>query len=51
MADAITTAGEFILDLAEIIAVDGSVQDLTNKAVNVTIFEDIENQIHKLYED
>ena len=43
MAGAITTAGEFVIDLAEIITVDGSIQDLTNKVVNVTIFEDIEN--------
>jgi len=43
MAGAITTAGEFVIDLAEIITVDGSIQKLTNKVVNVTIFEDIEN--------
>ena len=43
MVGTIDTAGEFVIDLAEIITVDGSAQDLTNKVVNVTIFEDIEN--------
>ena len=43
MADTITTAGEFVIDLAEIITVGGSSQNLSNKVVNVTIFEDIEN--------
>ena len=41
--DTIGTAGEFVIDLAEIITVDGSVQNLSNKVINVTIFEDIEN--------
>ena len=36
-------AGEFVIDLVEIITVDGSPQNLTNKVINVTIFEDIEN--------
>mgnify|MGYP001326653010 CR=1 FL=1 len=43
MADAITTAGEFVIDLAEIITVSGEPINLTNKVINVTIFEDIEN--------
>ena len=36
-------AGEFVIDLVEIITVDGSTQNLSNKVINVTIFEDIEN--------
>jgi len=43
MPDAINVAGEFKVDLAEIITVDGSILDLTNKVVNIVIFEDIEN--------
>jgi len=43
MAETITTAGEFVIDLAEIITVDGSPLNFTNKVVNITIFEDIEN--------
>ena len=44
MTDAIVTAGEFVIDLAEIITVDGTQTNfLTGKVMNVTIFEDIEN--------
>ena len=43
MSGSITTAGEFEIDLAEIITVDGSSINLTNKVVTVNIFEDIEN--------
>ena len=43
MTDAIVTAGEFVIDLAEIITVDGTPLNFTNKVVNITIFEDIEN--------
>ena len=37
MPDAINVAGEFKVDLAEIITVDGSILDLTNKVVNIVI--------------
>ena len=50
MDDSIATAGEFVIDLVEIITVGGSTQNLSNKVVNVTIFEDIENKINKTKE-
>jgi len=43
MAGVIETAGDFVIDLAEIITVDGSPLNLTGKVTHVTIYEDIEN--------
>ena len=43
MAEGLTTAGDFVLDLAEIITVDGSPVKVTANVLSVILFEDIEN--------
>ncbi len=43
MSEGLTTAGDFVLDLAEIITVDGSPVNVTRNVMQITIYEDMEN--------